>query len=98
MPNPSPELYPDINTVWTAFERGLIGISGMVMYRPAWESYLYRALEEFAKDSVLYLEFRGVLPPVSKSFLSLVISDGRHGLGLCCYMVLVDVNVYGCIV
>ncbi|XP_063587816.1 adenosine deaminase 2-like [Penaeus indicus] len=58
------ELYPDINTVWTAFERGLIGISGMVMYRPAWESYLYRALEEFADDSVLYLEFRGVLPPI----------------------------------
>ncbi|XP_042880560.1 adenosine deaminase 2-like [Penaeus japonicus] len=58
------EKYPDINAVWSAFEQSLIALTGMVMYRPAWEAYLYRVLQEFAADNVLALEFRGTLPPL----------------------------------
>ncbi|XP_037798810.1 adenosine deaminase 2-like isoform X2 [Penaeus monodon] len=58
------EKYPDINSVWQAFEHGLIAMTGMVMYRPAWEAYLYRVLQEFAADNVLAIEFRGTLPPL----------------------------------
>ncbi|XP_047472163.1 LOW QUALITY PROTEIN: adenosine deaminase 2-like [Penaeus chinensis] len=58
------EKYPDINSVWQAFEHGLIAMTDMVMYRPAWEAYLYRVLQEFADDNVLAIEFRGTLPPL----------------------------------
>lgn len=58
------EKYPDINVVWSAFEGTLIALSGMLMYRPAWEAYLYRALSEFVDDNVLYVEFRGTLSPI----------------------------------
>lgn len=54
--------FPDINAVWSAFERTLIAMTGMVMYKPAWEAYLYRALQEFMEDNVLHVEFRGTLP------------------------------------
>nr|XP_045590757.1 adenosine deaminase 2-like [Procambarus clarkii] len=56
------EKYPDLNSVWSAFEKVFIAITDMVMYRPAWEAYLYQALQEFADDNVLYIEFRGTLP------------------------------------
>ncbi|KAK7079061.1 cat eye syndrome chromosome region, candidate 1 [Halocaridina rubra] len=56
------EAYPDINKVWSSFESTLIALTGMVMYRPAWEVYLYRALEEFKQDNILHVEFRGTLP------------------------------------
>ncbi|XP_042215816.1 adenosine deaminase 2-like isoform X1 [Homarus americanus] len=56
------EKYPDLNSVWSAFQGVFIAITGMLMYRPAWESYLYRAHQEFAHDNVLYIEFRGTLP------------------------------------
>ncbi|XP_066953421.1 adenosine deaminase 2-like [Macrobrachium rosenbergii] len=56
------EKFPDINAVWRAFESTLIAMTGMVMYRPAWEAYLYHALLEFMEDNVLHVEFRGTLP------------------------------------
>lgn len=56
------ERYPDINTVWSIFQGYFIAITDLVMYRPAWEAYLYHALQEFADDNVLYVEFRGTLP------------------------------------
>ncbi|XP_068247085.1 adenosine deaminase 2-like isoform X4 [Palaemon carinicauda] len=57
-----PQELPDINAVWKAFESTLIAMTGMVMYRPAWEAYLSRALLEFMEDNVLHVEFRGTLP------------------------------------
>ncbi|XP_076056100.1 adenosine deaminase 2-like isoform X2 [Oratosquilla oratoria] len=58
------ESYPDINSVWSAFEGALVGLIGIVTYRPAWDLYFYQSLHEFAVDNVLYLEWRGTLPPV----------------------------------
>lgn len=58
------ELYPDINTVWSIFQGYFIAITDLVMYRPAWEAYLEQALTEFADDNILYVEFRGTLPPL----------------------------------
>lgn len=60
-------MYPDINTVWSIFQGYFMAMTDLVMYRPAWEAYLYQALSEFADDNVLYVEFRGTLPPVSPS-------------------------------
>ncbi|KAK8401600.1 hypothetical protein O3P69_001022 [Scylla paramamosain] len=58
------EKYPDINTVWDVFQAYFDTINGLVMYRPAWETYLYHALGELADDNVLYVEFRGSLTPL----------------------------------
>lgn len=60
-----PEAYPDANAAWQAFEDALDAQRGIVLYRPAYESYLYQVLQEFMEDNVLYLEFRGTLTPVS---------------------------------
>ncbi|MPC85399.1 Adenosine deaminase CECR1 [Portunus trituberculatus] len=65
------EKYPDINTVWSIFQGYFMAITDLVMYRPAWEAYLYHALGEFADDNVMYIEFRGTLPPVSAFFQTL---------------------------
>jgi adenosine deaminase CECR1 len=35
-----------------------------VTYAPVWKDYYYQALKEMYEDGVLYLEFRGTLPPV----------------------------------
>ncbi|XP_042879327.1 adenosine deaminase 2-like [Penaeus japonicus] len=58
------EAYPDISSAWDAFEDALSAQKGIVLYRPAYESYLYQALKEFMEDNVLYLEFRGTLTPM----------------------------------
>nr|XP_027227968.1 adenosine deaminase 2-like [Penaeus vannamei] len=58
------EAYPDANAAWQAFEDALDAQRGIVLYRPAYESYLYQVLQEFMEDNVLYLEFRGTLTPM----------------------------------
>lgn len=58
------EKYPDENAAWAAFQGYFVAITDMLMYRPAWEGYLYHALQEFVDDNVLYIEFRGTLPPI----------------------------------
>ncbi|XP_037796782.1 adenosine deaminase 2-like [Penaeus monodon] len=58
------EVYPDAATVWQAFEDALNAQRGIVLYRPAYERYLYQVLQEFMDDNVQYLEFRGTLTPM----------------------------------
>lgn len=65
------EVYPDAATVWQAFEDALNAQRGIVLYRPAYERYLYQVLQEFMDDNVQYLEFRGTLTPVSLNIVLL---------------------------
>ncbi|KAJ8925011.1 hypothetical protein NQ315_001176 [Exocentrus adspersus] len=58
------EAYPDLNSVWTAFEHTMATVSGLLGYRPVWDLYLYQVLRELYEDNVMYLEFRGVLPEI----------------------------------
>lgn len=59
------EVYSDINNVWSAFMNIFILLDGIVTYAPVWADYYRQALTEFQADGVSYLEFRGLLPPVS---------------------------------
>ena len=56
--------YPNINSVWTAFENTLIATSGIVTYAPVFSDYFYQGLQSFYDDNVQYLEIRTVLPTV----------------------------------
>ena len=56
--------YPNINSVWTAFENTLIATSGIVSYAPVFVEYFYQGLESFYDDNVQYMEIRTVLPEV----------------------------------
>ncbi|XP_025828831.1 adenosine deaminase 2-like [Agrilus planipennis] len=50
--------------VWAAFLDILDIVTSLITYRPVFEDYFYRALEELYEDNVMYLEFRGALPSV----------------------------------
>ena len=59
------EAYPDINTVWSAFESTLISASGIISYAPVFVDYFYQALQSFYDDNVQYVEIRTTIPEVS---------------------------------
>ncbi|XP_012506491.1 PREDICTED: adenosine deaminase CECR1 [Propithecus coquereli] len=56
--------YVDQNVVWSKFETIFFTISGLVHYAPVFRDYVFRSLEEFYKDNVLYMEIRAMLLPV----------------------------------
>lgn len=56
--------YPNINTVWRAFENTLGAAFGMITYYPVFYEYFYRALQMFYDDNVQYVEIRTTLPQV----------------------------------
>uniref|UniRef100_A0AAG5D8U6 Adenosine deaminase n=1 Tax=Anopheles atroparvus TaxID=41427 RepID=A0AAG5D8U6_ANOAO len=56
--------YKSINDVWSKFTKMFMAFEPLVTFRPVWESYFRAALQEFYDDNVMYLEFRGVLPPL----------------------------------
>ena len=58
------ETYPNINSVWTAFENTLIAGSGIISYAPVFTDYFYQGLKEFYDDNVQYMEIRTTLPEV----------------------------------
>ncbi|XP_004381337.1 adenosine deaminase 2 [Trichechus manatus latirostris] len=61
----NPEVtYVDQNVIWTKFETIFLTISGLVHYAPVFKDYIFRGLEEFYMDNVIYLELRARLPPV----------------------------------
>lgn len=60
------DTYKDINTVWNAFMNIFMSLGPIVTYAPVWKDYYYNALKEFYEDGVQLLEFRGILPEVSK--------------------------------
>jgi hypothetical protein len=58
------ETYPNINSVWTAFENTLIAGSGIITYAPIFTDYFYQGLQSFYDDNVQYIEIRTTLPQV----------------------------------
>lgn len=57
--------YANQDAVWATFETIFVTISGLVNYAPVFRDYVYRGLEEFCQDGVLYVELRAMLFPVS---------------------------------
>ncbi|XP_053413702.1 adenosine deaminase 2 isoform X2 [Nycticebus coucang] len=56
--------YTDQNVVWSKFENIFSTISGLVHYAPVFRDYIFRSLEEFYEDNVLYMEIRAMMFPV----------------------------------
>ena len=44
--------YPDVDTVWAAFDDALGTISGILSYEPVFKDYMRRGFEEFLGDNV----------------------------------------------
>lgn len=57
--------YRDIDSVWTRFMELFGTFDPIVLNDDFWIDYYYESLKEFQEDNVQYLEFRGLLPPVS---------------------------------
>ncbi|XP_006891443.1 PREDICTED: adenosine deaminase CECR1 [Elephantulus edwardii] len=61
----NPEVaYLDQNVIWAKFEIIFLTISGLVSYAPVFRDHIFRGLEEFYLDNVMYLELRATLLPV----------------------------------
>lgn len=58
--------YKDINVIWAKFQDIFDLLLPIVTYGPVWREYFKQALRELYSDGVQYLEFRGVLPEVSR--------------------------------
>lgn len=58
------EKYPNINVVWKAFQDIFIRTDGLFTYRPVFESYIYRILQEHYDDNVMYIEMRDSFEPL----------------------------------
>ncbi|KAK3920302.1 Adenosine deaminase 2 [Frankliniella fusca] len=58
------ETYPDQATVWHAFDGAFSVLFSLLTYAPVFRDYFRRTLEEFYEDNVMYVEIRGVLPPL----------------------------------
>lgn len=63
--------YKDINEIWAKFQDIFDLLLPIVTYGPVWKEYFKQALEELYSDGVQYLEFRGVLPEVSRMWKKL---------------------------
>ncbi|XP_059610074.1 adenosine deaminase 2-like [Phlebotomus argentipes] len=56
---PNPEIdYPDIDVVWTAFERMFATTEDILHYVPVFVDFYRQALQELLNDNVMYTEFR----------------------------------------
>lgn len=55
------EAYPNINSVWNAFENTLISTNGIISYGPVFTDYLYEGLRAYHEDNVQYIEIRTTL-------------------------------------
>ncbi|XP_066250546.1 adenosine deaminase 2-like [Euwallacea similis] len=52
------------NEVWTKFKNTFSCIYDLVSYRPFFQRYIYRLLEELYEDNVFYTELRGTFMPL----------------------------------
>ncbi|XP_018334573.1 adenosine deaminase 2-A-like [Agrilus planipennis] len=66
--------------IWAAFLNVLDLVTPVITYRPVFEDYFYRALEELYEDNVIYMELRGLLPQVYE--LNGTVYDGVDVAGL----------------
>ncbi|GAB0100750.1 Adenosine deaminase [Sergentomyia squamirostris] len=56
---PNPEIdYPDIDTVWTAFQNMFTTTSELITFRPVFVDYHRQILKELSDDNVMYVELR----------------------------------------
>ncbi|XP_032329301.1 adenosine deaminase 2 isoform X1 [Camelus dromedarius] len=61
----SPQVtYANQDMVWAKFQTIFLSLSGLVNHAPVFRDYIFRGLEEFYQDNVLYLELRTTLFPV----------------------------------
>lgn len=58
------ETYPNRDVLWSKFQTIFVSLSGLVSYAPVFRDYVFRGLQEFCQDNVLYLELRAKLLPV----------------------------------
>ncbi|XP_044731757.1 adenosine deaminase 2-like [Chrysoperla carnea] len=56
-------VYTDVNVVWNKFRDIFSTVIPLVTYRPALEKYWFKVFQELYEDHIMYLEFRGTLPP-----------------------------------
>lgn len=61
--NPNIE-YNTVNKAWEKFISIFWFMKSWLSYRPVYEDHLYRGLQEFYDDNVMYLELRTTLPPL----------------------------------
>ncbi|XP_004063024.2 adenosine deaminase 2 isoform X1 [Gorilla gorilla gorilla] len=57
-------IYTNQNVVWSKFETIFFTISGLIHYAPVFRDYVFRSMQEFYEDNVLYMEIRARLLPV----------------------------------
>lgn len=63
--DPNPDVtYPDQTSVWHAFDKRFGALFDTFTYKPVFTDYFYRTLQDFYDDNVMYVEIRGVLPPL----------------------------------
>ena len=66
---PQPEIdYPDINTVWTKFQKNFATIGGFLSYLPTFKDFHYQIMQELFDDNIMYAELR-TIKTVSSYFL-----------------------------
>lgn len=57
-------IYTNQNAVWSKFQTIFFTISGLIRYAPVFRDYVFRSMQEFYEDNVLYMEIRARLLPV----------------------------------
>uniref|UniRef100_A0A2K5NX67 Adenosine deaminase 2 n=1 Tax=Cercocebus atys TaxID=9531 RepID=A0A2K5NX67_CERAT len=57
-------IYTNQNVVWSRFQTIFFTISGLIRYAPVFRDYVFRSMQEFYEDNVLYMEIRARLLPV----------------------------------
>uniref|UniRef100_A0A2K6MS32 Adenosine deaminase 2 n=1 Tax=Rhinopithecus bieti TaxID=61621 RepID=A0A2K6MS32_RHIBE len=57
-------IYTNQNVVWSKFQTIFFTISGLIRYAPVFRDYVFRSMQEFYEDNVLYMEIRARLLPV----------------------------------
>ena len=54
----------NINKIWQTFKKSVIAIHGIIFYLPAFNAYIYNALEEMLADNVQHVQIRTSLPTI----------------------------------
>lgn len=63
--DPNPQVvYPDQASVWHAFDKRFDLLFATLTYAGVFRDYFWRTLQDFYEDNVMYVEIRGVLPPL----------------------------------
>lgn len=55
------DAYPTVDEAWIKFSSIFTFMSPVIRYRPVYEDHLYRGLQEFYNDNIMYVELRTTL-------------------------------------